>query len=243
MPLIRRCRYRVHQEVKTKCEKAWTNKQILGEVFRPIIKSDYEKAGDQKTRQELIEVLEHPDPTYIFWKLVHLQFDALSFFVAYFDGAAGPTEWPGVDLVNARTRGTLSGDFGLDFAHFDGVYTEENAIPGDPVVLEAFRKSLQKRLADLRAAPGFQVREDFCPFCGWQSALLFIAYTDKNVIVVKCNECAAVWGDPGAVHRHNALRPHPLTLIAPELNCLWDFARRATREEIVAQGWEAYMQE
>ena len=50
-------------------------------------------------------------------------------------------------------------------------------------------------------------------------------------------------GDPGAVHRHNALRPHPLTLMAPELNYLWDFARRATREEIVAQGWEAYMQE
>ena len=85
MPLIRRCRYRVHQEVKTKCEKAWTNKQILGEVFRPIIKSDYEKAGDQKTRQELIEALENPDPAYIFWKLVHLQFDALSFFVAYFE--------------------------------------------------------------------------------------------------------------------------------------------------------------
>lgn len=128
MPLKRRCRYRVHQEVKTKCEKAWTNKQILGEVFRPIIKSDYEKAGDQKTRQELIEALENPDPAYIFWKLVHLQFDALSFFVAYLDGAAGPTEWPGVDLVNASTRGTLSGDFGLGFAHFDGVYTEENAI-------------------------------------------------------------------------------------------------------------------
>ena len=105
------------------------------------------------------------------------------------------------------------------------------------------RMAFQERLEILRAPPMFRVRDKHCPICGLQGDLLFTLYTDRNVMAVQCDEWTKVWLDPKSIHRHNVILPEDPWLIVPEIQCsVWN-SRRATSEEIVAQGWEEYIEE
>ncbi len=103
-------------------EKQWTNEEILREILGSIISTIYSNASDPKVRDWLREDLDDGNPERLRDRLVTLQIGPVLDMLSYFDGAIGPTKWPGVSMVNATTGEPLSPDFQMDFADVESDY-------------------------------------------------------------------------------------------------------------------------
>ena len=79
-----------------------------------------------------------------------------------------------------------------------------------------------------------------CPACGAGEIAFVYARTAGRVILM-CFECEAIWMDARDIRIENVIYTEPPLNTMPELGFPITFpthGRWATREEIVAQGWE-----
>lgn len=81
----------------------------------------------------------------------------------------------------------------------------------------------------------------FCAFCEQYGHLLFLYCEDKDVVILRCDECQTIWLDPEAIHEHNFILIKRSGQIIPEVGCSIQNSHWATREEVAALGWDKYI--
>ncbi len=96
----------------TSTGKQWTNKEILHEFLWTIVELAYEYGS--KSAEELRETAASDSPEELKHRLINIQLGIVNVAFGLIDGRSGPSDWPGIKLVNAETGETLSDD--LDVA-------------------------------------------------------------------------------------------------------------------------------
>jgi hypothetical protein len=87
-------------------DKKWTNEAILHEMLRLVIQRIYDI--EEVTLEHIREEVRNPRyPSALKDDLIKLQLGVLLHLFHIIDGN-GPEDWPGVKLVHARTRASLS---------------------------------------------------------------------------------------------------------------------------------------
>ena len=94
----------------------WTNAAVFHEIFHDIVRRIVEDASRESTLRNLREAIAEQNPARLQDLLIELQMTPLYNLMLYLDGAIGPSEWPGAELVNAQTREPLTNDYGLALA-------------------------------------------------------------------------------------------------------------------------------
>jgi hypothetical protein len=106
-------------------QTAWSNDEILREVFVQTLRQAYEIASSPNTKDGLKEALDDDDPARLRDRLVSLQIGSLLSLLRFLDGAVGPSNWPGLSLVNTDTGESLSNDFQWSFAEAESIVMDE----------------------------------------------------------------------------------------------------------------------
>ena len=106
----------------TDTKKAWTNEEILHEFLWLIVSNIYRWASEsvdgvrEDAADENLNRLKD--------RLVNLQIGIVGHVFSLIDGSSGPTDWPGIKLVNAETGEPLSGDLDWELSHIEGKYLD-----------------------------------------------------------------------------------------------------------------------
>jgi hypothetical protein len=102
--------------------KNWTNQGILHELLWQII--DYSYRMSKETVKTIQSTGFYEDDKRIENFLVNIQWIPENSIITYIDGTCGPTEWPGIALVNAETGEKLSDNLEWDFSSIEGEYLD-----------------------------------------------------------------------------------------------------------------------
>jgi hypothetical protein len=112
-------------------ESNWTNFQILQAIISYVLDDIYRSVKNPQLKKMLREALDQDDELALQEHLLTLQVAPVLDILLILDGAVGPDDWPGVDLVNAKTCESLSTDFGMDFATIKRQYLAAKMEPTD----------------------------------------------------------------------------------------------------------------
>jgi hypothetical protein len=87
------------------------------------------------------------------------------------------------------------------------------------------------------------IAQDVCPFEGSYGQIGFLLCSDQRTIVLECDECSRIWLRPDMVDTEHALFAKPPAFLVPGFgySVLSPPARWATRAEVIAYGWSAYI--
>jgi hypothetical protein len=99
---------------------AWTNQRILHEFLLPVVEHIYRVA--ELSIEGVREAAANENPNRLKDRLVELQVGLVADVFSYIDGASGPTDWPGIKLVNAETGESLSDNLAWDLSHVEGEF-------------------------------------------------------------------------------------------------------------------------
>jgi hypothetical protein len=95
-------------------KKAWTNEEILHKFLWAVTERIYRVASE--STNQFREVASDENPNRSKDRLVEIQIGVLADVFSLIDGARGPTDWPGIKLVNAETGEALSNDLAWDLS-------------------------------------------------------------------------------------------------------------------------------
>lgn len=98
--------------------KSWTNQEML-EEFLTIIVTDIYRTAFQCI-DAIRDAAMNENPSRLKDRLIDLQIGTVASIFSLIDGASGPTYWPGVQLVDAKTGETLSSDLRSAFSRIEG---------------------------------------------------------------------------------------------------------------------------
>jgi len=90
----------------------------------------------------------------------------------------------------------------------------------------------------------------FCPRCGDYGQLRFLYCSENTRVFLYCHECDAYWMDPPEFQVELSSRFYDKNqkiildrdLVIPGIGCPYSKIRYATLDEIIAFGWEKYIQ-
>jgi hypothetical protein len=95
-------------------KKAWTNKEILHQFLWAVTERINRVAAE--SINQFREVASEENPKRLKDRLVEIQIGVLADVFSLIDGARGPTDWPGIKLVNAETGESLSNNLAWDLS-------------------------------------------------------------------------------------------------------------------------------
>lgn len=101
-------------------EQTWTNEEVLGLFLRTLIDRIYRTASSavESTR----EAATSKNPNRLRDRLIELQMGVLTDVLGLVDGSSGPTEWPGIRLVNGETGEVLAEELDWELSRVEGEY-------------------------------------------------------------------------------------------------------------------------
>lgn len=103
-------------------ETEWTNRKILREFFWEILESI--NSFSSETLPYFREDALHGSDEELKKRIINLQKGTLWRVLTLIDGTTGPSEWPGVTLVNRETREELSTNFGSAYSRVEGEFLD-----------------------------------------------------------------------------------------------------------------------
>lgn len=132
----------------------WTNERILRELFWQILEDVHKVAQNTELFRE--DALDD-NPRRLYDRLMHFQLGLLDTLCSYLDGSRGPTDWPGVMLVNAETGEPLSDDFRSALSRIEGEFIDY-ADPWiqEPTLTEEDQERLTAVLKETSSNAGFE---------------------------------------------------------------------------------------
>lgn len=100
--------------MKVGSRKNWTNEEILRKFLLAVTERIYKVASE--SIDQFQEAASDENPNRLQDRLVEIQIGVLVDVLSFIDGARGPTDWPGMKLVNAETGETLSDDLAWELS-------------------------------------------------------------------------------------------------------------------------------
>ena len=100
--------------------QSWTNQTVLHEFLRSIVRHIYRVAS--QSVDGIREAAADENPNRLQDRLVELQGAVVDRIFSFIDGTSGPTDWPGIKLVNAETGKSLSDNLAWDLASIEGEF-------------------------------------------------------------------------------------------------------------------------
>lgn len=99
--------------------QVWTNQAILREFLKGVVQYVYAVNVDA-----VREAASEENPNRLRDRLIDIQIGVIADIFAYIDGATGPSDWPGIKLVNGETGESLSDELAWDLSSVEGEFLE-----------------------------------------------------------------------------------------------------------------------
>ncbi len=106
----------------------WNNQKILNELLLIIMRNiyDFESLSIESFREMCATSSNAELKNY----LINLRLDSVMTLITLIDGDIGPSDWPGVKLVNAKTNQELAAELAWEFSKVEGEFLESDS--GNP---------------------------------------------------------------------------------------------------------------
>jgi hypothetical protein len=104
--------------------KTWTDQEMLHEFLWAIIQHINTVAS--KSTEGVREAASSENPNRLRDRLIEIQMAVVGRIFSYIDGTSGPSDWPGINLVNAQTGERLSIDLAWELSSIEGEYLGSN---------------------------------------------------------------------------------------------------------------------
>jgi hypothetical protein len=82
-------------------EKSWTNQKILHQLLSVVVRNIYKNTSEAINRFR--EDAADENPMHLKSRPIEIQMGGVLDIFDLIDGRRGPTDWPGIKLVNAET--------------------------------------------------------------------------------------------------------------------------------------------
>ena len=105
--------------------RRWDNQEILNELLLTIIRNiyDFESLSIESFRKMCATSSDVELKEYI----INLRLDSILTLITLIDGDTGPSDWPGVKLVNAKTNQELAAELAWEFSRVEGKFLESDS--------------------------------------------------------------------------------------------------------------------
>ena len=101
-----------------------------------------------------------------------------------------------------------------------------------------------RQMEQYEVSPEFRAKPGWCPDGCGEGELYFEFCLDRSVVVITCGECGTIWLDPEKIEIGSGVYPSEYNaFFVSEIQCSMRNTRWATRDEVIAQGWERHIQE